>query len=132
MALRDWNWSERLKGYVLCSECKMQVLYIAPDIWKHRYTMRACRSGTENVRPLLHNLAQFDIECMGLSHGRMGVTESENPFCPHGPLYDGADSMGEAAVWHKGWETSKRERGRLPAPTKVELDGLDYLESERG
>ena len=125
------KWREKLKGWVYCSHCGGQVFP-----WPNAVThwLHETGEGKHEAVPLLHDLKSWDIERMGVSHARMGASILDNPYTPDGPLYDGADSMGEAAVWHRGWEAVQREMGRIPAKTEpvvVKSDDLDYLEFER-
>ena len=65
--------------------------------------------------------------------GMNGCSMMDNPFVTDGPLYDGANSMGEAAIWYKGWHEAQEALGRIPKkPVPPAPDGFDYLEAQRG
>lgn len=120
------KWREKLKGWVVCRIC-LGPIFPWPNAITH--WLHEDNSGRHEAEPSLHQLSAWDIQRMGVSNARMGAGIQDNPYGPEGPLYDGADSMGEALAWHTGWEAVRCEKGEPIIVVKP--DDLDYLEFER-
>ena len=142
MASSSSNWKEKLNGFpIFCKTCRVRIVPVDLEVfnpanmvtdvvtaWSH--TGQSFEH--HKIEPIYHSWDSMEIQNQGYLMGMNNCSILDNPFNPNGPLHDGADSMGEAALWHKGWNLAQQQLGKVPKRTVAEPDGFDYLEAQRG
>lgn len=136
-----WSWKEALKDLKIhCQSCKREIVPVELEFIEGDRGRNICSwahtsptGDVHHIEPIYHELPGHEISLLGFLNGMNGALILDNPFCPNGPFYDGANSMGEAATWHRGWYEAQIKLGRIPSePPIPPLDSLDFLEEQRG
>lgn len=143
------RWNGRLEAP--CVHCSNPIIFSSQTkLWNHAFSehLHDCPGGpfkqlrTTWPQPHKAEYTMYSVRTLGYEMGKDKISIVDNPFCSGGPLYCTLDtlssldtitsfvSLAYADAWDKGWHSA--QVGEILPKDETQLDGFDYLASERG